>query len=101
MMIEYLIQAWAILGYFSFLYFISNYKFKYKGFENVYVLLMPVIIILGPLTIPIYFIMPAYKRRIVKKAFNDLYDEIKHGDDEHQKWLKDKMEDFLKQNYND
>lgn len=27
-------------------------------------------------------------------ALNDLYEEIKHGDDEHQRWLKEKIETF-------
>ena len=27
---------------------------------------------------------------------NNLYEEIKHGDDEHQKWLKDKIQEFIK-----
>ena len=30
------------------------------------------------------------------KVLDDLYEEIKHGDDEHQKWLKDKIEEFKK-----
>lgn len=32
------------------------------------------------------------------KLFSDLYNQIKHGDDEHQQWLKDKMDEFL-ENY--
>jgi bacterioferritin (cytochrome b1) len=27
-----------------------------------------------------------------------LYEEIKHGDEEHQQWLKDKIEQFIKDN---
>lgn len=26
----------------------------------------------------------------------ELYEEIRHGDEEHQQWLKDKIEDFIK-----
>ena len=29
------------------------------------------------------------------KAFKDLYEEIKHGDEEHKKWLKDKINHFI------
>ena len=29
------------------------------------------------------------------KLIMELYDEIKHGDDEHQQWLKEKMESFV------
>ena len=29
------------------------------------------------------------------ERFNKLYEECKHGDDEHQKWLKNKFEDFI------
>lgn len=32
----------------------------------------------------------------VKKILNDLYKEIKHGDKEHKKWLKDKIQEFIK-----
>lgn len=28
--------------------------------------------------------------------FRELYEDIKHGDEEHQKWLKDKIEEFIK-----
>lgn len=36
--------------------------------------------------------------KCVKKLFRDLYKEIKHGDKEHQLWLKDKIEDFIGNN---
>lgn len=29
----------------------------------------------------------------------DLYNEIKHGDEEHKKWLWDKLEDFSKRRF--
>lgn len=32
---------------------------------------------------------------ILKQHLNKLYEECKHGDEEHQKWLKDKFEDYL------
>lgn len=28
---------------------------------------------------------------------NDLYEEIKHGDDDHKKWLKDRIDQFVKE----
>lgn len=30
-----------------------------------------------------------------KALFRKLIDEIVHGDDEHRKWLRDKIEDFI------
>jgi hypothetical protein len=37
--------------------------------------------------------------RIIKPNFErclwELYEEIKHGDEEHQKWLKDKIQEFI------
>lgn len=44
------------------------------------------------------FGMPVTKDTRVSKALNDLYEVIKHGDDEHQKWLRDKIEEFIKNN---
>lgn len=35
------------------------------------------------------------KSRIQEKL-DELYEDIKHGDEEHQKWLKDKIEEFKK-----
>jgi hypothetical protein len=35
----------------------------------------------------------------VKTAFENLFEEIKHGDQEHQDWLKQKMDHFLNSNY--
>lgn len=34
----------------------------------------------------------------VQGLFYELYEEIKHGDDEHQGWLKEKIEDFMVRN---
>ena len=31
----------------------------------------------------------------MKYMFNELYEDIKHGDEDHQKWLKDKINEFL------
>lgn len=31
----------------------------------------------------------------MKELLYELYDKIKHGDDEHQKWLKDAIEQFI------
>lgn len=31
------------------------------------------------------------------ELLRQLYEEIKHGDAEHQKWLYDKIEDFIKE----
>ncbi len=39
------------------------------------------------------------QHHIVKSAFGNLFEEIKHGDADHQKWLKDKMDKFLDENY--
>lgn len=33
-------------------------------------------------------------RTVVKEALNELYEQCKHGDAEHQKWLKDKFDAF-------
>lgn len=32
-----------------------------------------------------------------KKLFLQLYEEIKHGDEEHQQWLKDKIDKFIEE----
>ena len=37
-------------------------------------------------------------KKCVKKLFKDLYKEIKHGDKEHQLWLKNKIDDFINDN---
>lgn len=34
-----------------------------------------------------------------RKLFAELYNEIKHGDKKHRKWLKDKMNEFLETKY--
>ncbi len=34
---------------------------------------------------------------MIKEILNQLYDEIKHGDEEHQQWLKDKIDEFALQ----
>jgi hypothetical protein len=39
------------------------------------------------------------ERVIIKQALEELYQEIKHGDEEHQDWLKNKMNEFLRSNY--
>lgn len=31
----------------------------------------------------------------VKDLFEQLYEQIKHGDEEHQKWLKDEIDKFV------
>lgn len=31
----------------------------------------------------------------LKNIFDQLFEEIKHGDQEHQDWLKKKLDDFL------
>ena len=33
-------------------------------------------------------------REVVKQALSDLFEIVKHGDAEHQKWLKDKFDSF-------
>lgn len=49
---------------------------------------------------PVYDNMNGLNKEIKNAAiitlFKELYEEIKHGDEEHQKWLKDKIEDFIK-----
>lgn len=39
------------------------------------------------------------ERTIVRTALENLYEEIKHGDEDHQKWLKEKIYKFLQDNY--
>lgn len=34
-------------------------------------------------------------KQIMKDCLRKLYEEIKHGDEEHQLWLKNKVEDFI------
>jgi hypothetical protein len=34
-------------------------------------------------------------KTLISGLFNKLYDQIKHGDEEHQAWLKNKIEEFL------
>lgn len=34
---------------------------------------------------------------VVKQIFAELFERIKHGDQEHQDWLKNKMDRFLKE----
>ncbi len=38
------------------------------------------------------YIVPPGK---LKQMFMDLYEECKHGDDEHMNWLKNKIETFI------
>ena len=38
-------------------------------------------------------------RTAIKQALEELFDEVKHGDKEHQKWLKDKFDSFAKNYY--
>lgn len=43
--------------------------------------------------IPIAYLVPDY---IVRIALADaLFEQIKHGSDQHQKWLKDQIEQFF------
>lgn len=35
----------------------------------------------------------------IETLLNTLYEEIRHGDDEHQKWLKDKIDEHFKHYY--
>ena len=39
---------------------------------------------------------PIYSRNEVYELLDKLYEDVKHGDDDHQKWLKDKIEEFKK-----
>lgn len=48
--------------------------------------------------IPVSLSIPS-ERIIVKTAFENLFEDIKHGDAEHQKWLHEKMKEFLNKNY--
>lgn len=36
-----------------------------------------------------------YSKEEISKLFSDLFQEIKHGDQEHQDWLEDKIKQFL------
>jgi hypothetical protein len=45
-------------------------------------------------------ILDKYKGEVLTKSqirslFLELYEETKHGDEEHQQWLKDKINDFI------
>lgn len=48
-------------------------------------------------------VIPPLKERIrtlendSARMLRELYEEIKHGDEEHQQWLKNKIETFIKQ----
>lgn len=33
----------------------------------------------------------------IKVMFRDLFDQIKHGDQEHREWLRDKIKEFVEQ----
>lgn len=35
-----------------------------------------------------------------ENLLNELYEEIKHGDEEHQQWLKDKIQEFISKQLN-
>jgi len=48
--------------------------------------------------VPVTISAPS-ERIVVKTAFENLFEEIKHGDQEHQDWLKEKMDKFLNENY--
>ena len=34
-------------------------------------------------------------REVIKQALEELFDQVKHGDAEHQKWLRNKFKEFL------
>jgi hypothetical protein len=38
--------------------------------------------------------VPTYSRAHVKELFDKLYEDIKHGDSDHQRWLRDKIHNF-------
>jgi hypothetical protein len=38
--------------------------------------------------------VPTYSRAHVKELLDKLYEESKHGDNEHQQWLKAKFDSF-------
>lgn len=40
--------------------------------------------------------LPHYSKTEVREMLDDLYESIKHGDNEHQTWLKFKIEEFKK-----
>ncbi len=42
------------------------------------------------------FYIPSF-RSVIKLALEELYEECKHGDQEHQDWLKNKFDVYLKQ----
>lgn len=47
-------------------------------------------------------IVPILKEFYVKHTnamIGELYEEIKHGDEKHQEWLKNKMKDFYEQQF--
>lgn len=35
-------------------------------------------------------------RTVIKDALDELYEEVKHGDLEHQRWLRNKFNDYVK-----
>ena len=46
---------------------------------------------------PIKFMKIPIKYERIEAIFNKLFDHIKHGDEEHQFWLKEEMNRFLEQ----
>lgn len=36
------------------------------------------------------------KKPNLKEALDELFEQVKHGDQEHQKWLRNKFDEFLK-----
>lgn len=39
------------------------------------------------------------EKKYYNDLFNNLYEEVKHGDEEHMAWLKNHFDKFIKANY--
>lgn len=44
------------------------------------------------------YYLPSY-RSVVKQALQELFEECKHGDQEHQDWLENKFKEYLRNNF--
>lgn len=49
-------------------------------------------------TAVMHFALQLAMQEYAAKKIRELYGEIKHGDADHQKWLKDKIESFIEKN---
>lgn len=43
-------------------------------------------------------VLKLFAKAHVRKALEEIYEDAKHGDEEHQKWLKDKFNNYSLEN---